>query len=524
MLSVALLACHSAPVSQEPGSEAEAPLGTGLAPTALRRLTPSGYQNTVRDLFPRAVVPEVTLVADPLVFGFDGNGESQVPSALLIQQLADGAAAVAEAAAASESTLGCPVDGGPDPSGCGESFLRALGPRVFRRPLTADEQGEIDGLFAEVLAEDGFEVAVRVSLELWLQSPEFLYFPEFGVDGAATGVVPLGDYELASRLSYFLWNTVPDDALFAAAARGELTTDAGLSAQAERMLADPRSADGIDNFARFWLELDHVDAITLDPATYPTFDEPLRHDIEAEAAAFARGAIERGTLADLLTDPSAELTPAMAELYGAPSAGFTALPAGERAGILTRAAFLSTRAHAVHPSPVKRGVFVLDRLLCAPAAPPPPGVSTQVPESDGGPPTTNRDRYDVHSDRPECAGCHSSIDGIGFGFEHYDSLGQWRDTDGGLPVDATGVFLTGDLDGLTFDGAVEASGLLAGSRTVSDCVAERWLRYALGRSLERGDEATVAALEDAFVAAGGTFSDLRLAIVHSDAFRSRVAR
>ena len=512
-----LLACHDDP--KQTGSEG-APLGDGLAPTALRRLTPSAYRNTVRDLFPEVAIPEVSLVADPLVFGFDNNGESQVPSALLVQQLADGAAAVAEAVAGSEAALGCPTDGGADPQACGATFLHTLGPRVFHRPLAPEEIAEIDGLFGEVLAADGFEVAARVALQLWLQSPEFLYFPELGV-GSGTGVVPLDDYELASRLSYFLWNTMPDDALFAAAASGELTSDGGLAAEAERMLADPRLADGIDNFSRFWLELDDVDKIILDEATYPTFDAALRQELKDEAAAFARRQVQGGTLSDLLTDPSADLTPAMAALYGAP-VGQTVLPEGERSGILTRAAFLSSRAHAVHPSPVLRGVFVLDRLLCSPPAPPPPGVSTEVPDSAAGPPTTNRDRYDVHSDRAECAGCHEPIDGIGFGFEHYDSLGAWRDEDGGLPVDATGWFLTGDLADATFDGAVEASALLAGSRTVSDCVAESWARYALGRSLQEGDEASMFSLQGQFADADGRFVDLMLAIVESEAFRSQV--
>jgi hypothetical protein len=325
-------------------------------------------------------------------------------------------------------------------------------------------------------------------------------------------------------MSYFLWNTMPDNELFDAAAEGRLATRDGIAVEAERMLADPRAIDAVDNQARLWLELDAIDSVSLDPATYPAFDVSLREAIHEETRLFARDAIRGGTLGTLLTDRSAELGPEMAAVYGVVAAGpgeRVLLPAEERAGVLTRAAFLASRAHAIHPSPVKRGVFVLDRLLCSPPAPPPPGVDTQIPDDEPGAPVTNRERYEVHAERGNCVGCHKAIDGIGFGFEHYDSLGAWRDEDAGQPVDATGMFAVGDLADVPFDGAIEASELLAGSRTVSDCVAESWIRYALGRSLVPEDEATVALLADAFDASGTRFEDLLLAIVESEAFRTR---
>lgn len=521
-------ACHTSDVPPgsgvPPGSEPDDPLGTGLAPTALRRLTPSAYQNTVRDLFPGVAIPAITLVPDPLVYGFDNNGETQAPSALLVQQLSDGAVTVAAAAAAvPDVAFGCPADGGPDPLACGTAFLADFGPRVYRRPLAADEEAELVGLFGSVLATDGFEVAIQVVVQLALQTPEFLYLPELEV-GTGEPVVPLSGFEVASRLSYFLWNTMPDDRLFDAAAAGTLADAAGVEAEALRMLADPRATDGVDNFDRLWLALDQVDDIALDPLTYPTFDAATREAIAAESLTFARRMVRDGTLARLLTDPSAELGPETAALYGVPlpPEGMLAqLPSGERSGILTRAAFLATRAHAVNPSPVKRGVFVLDRLLCTPVAPPPPDVDTSVPEPVEGEPTTNRERYTVHVQSDRCAGCHVAIDGIGFGFEHYDSMGSYRDLDGGFAVDATGMFAVGDLADRSYDGAIEASELLAGSRTVSDCVAEGWARYALGRTLKTGDEATLAALSESFAASGGRFRDLLIEIVKSDAFRSR---
>jgi hypothetical protein len=518
-----LSACKSPP-EPPPGSEGDEPLGTGLTVGALRRLSPSAYQNTVRDLFPGVVLPEVELVPDPLVHGFDNNGESQNPSALLVQQLHDGAAAVAEAAAAApEASFGCPADGGPDPSACGAAFLERFGPRVFRRPLEPDELDEAQALFEEVLEQDGFPVAVQVVVALWLQSPEFLYLPELK-DSPADSVIPLGPHELASRMSYFLWNSMPDDALFEAAAQGELETPEGIEAQTLRMLDDPRAVDAVDNFDRLWLQLDKVDAVSLDPVTYPTFDATLREQIRQETSLFARRAVQEGSLGSLLTDRGAVLEPEIAALYGvegAESGELVELPAGERAGVLTRAAFLAIGAHAVHPSPVKRGVFVLERLLCSPPAPPPPGVDTAIPEDGGSDAITNRERYVEHEERPGCAGCHIAIDGIGFGFENYDSMGAWRTEDAGQPVDATGTFEVGDLRGQAFDDAIQASELLAGSRTVSDCVTESWTRYALGRSLGTGDEAALFELSEAFAQADGQFRELIVEIVQSEAFRSR---
>jgi hypothetical protein len=522
-----LTACK--PPSEDPSGpkEQEGPLGTGLEVGALRRLSPSAYQNTVRDLFPGVALPEVELVPDPLVHGFDNNGESQNPSALLVQQHHDAAASIAEAAAAQpDAVFGCPADGGADPLGCGTAFLEGFGPRVFRRPLEPAELDEAQALFEEVLAQDGFEVAVQVALQLWLQSPEFLYLPEIApglTGGDASSVVLLGPFELASRMSYFLWNTMPDDALLEAAARGDLDTLEGIEAETERMLDDPRAIDAIDNFDRLWLTLDKVDAVSLDPATYPDFDATLREQIRQETTLFARRAVQEGTLASLLTDRGAVLEPEIAALYGVQAAPgeLVELPADERAGVLTRAAFLAIGAHAVHPSPVKRGVFVLERLLCSPPAPPPPGVDTAIPEDSESSAVTNRERYVEHEERPGCAGCHIAIDGIGFGFENYDSMGAWRTEDAGQPVDATGTFEVGDLKGEAFSDALQASTLLAGSRTVSDCVTESWARYALGRSLGTGDEAALFALAEAFAGAEGEFRELIVEIVKSEAFRSR---
>jgi hypothetical protein len=188
---------------------------------------------------------------------------------------------------------------------------------------------------------------------------------------------------------------------------------------------------------------------------------------------------------------------------------------------LTSSGFLASTSHAVNPSPVQRGVFVLERLLCAPTPAPPANVDTNPPQGGEDQPQTNRERYAEHSSNPTCAGCHTMIDGIGFGFEHYDSMGVWRDEDGGRPVDATGQLVAGsDVDG-PFDGAVELAHRLADSDTVRDCVATQWFRYSLGRNVEGEDACTEASLKADFAQSGGDVRELLVAIARSDAFRYR---
>lgn len=499
-------------------------------PAPLRRLTPRQYNNSVRDLFPGVALAEQTIAPDPAVHGFENNAAAQAPSGLLIEQYQRAALAVTEAAMAQTAAfLPCPADGGADPSACGRGFLRDFGGRAFRRPLSPDEDAAFLAFFDQQLAEHGFAVALPLTLQAFLQAPAFLYLLE--LEGLPDGGprVALTGHELAARLSYFLWDTTPDAALLAAAAAGELDTEAGLAAEAARMLADPRARDAAREFFRQWLALDAIAAVAPDPAAYPQFTPELRASMRQEIERFVLSTMFEGTgtLAALLTSNAAEVDAALADLYGAPAppAGqwaALALDPERRAGLLTRAGFLAATAHAVHPSPVRRGAFVLARLLCAPPGAPPPNVDTSPPDPAPGDPQTNRERYAEHSDRPECAGCHAPIDGVGFGFEHYDAIGRWRALDGGLPVDARGELLGTDVDG-PFTGAPELSRRLADSDQVHACLALHAFRHALGRSEDASDACRRDELDAAFTAAGGDLQALLLALVASDAFRFRRA-
>ena len=500
-------------------------------PGPLRRMTHTQYNNTVRDLFPGAAIPLQTILVDPKVNGFENNSDVQAPSALLIEQYQKAALAVTAAARAEPAGfLPCTADGGADPVDCGHAFLRDFAARAFRRPLAAAEESIYLDFFDQQMAEHGFNVGLQLALQALLQAPSFLYFPEFGGPPLADQptVTPLGGHELAARMSYFLWDTTPDDLLLAAAAAGDLDEPAGLEAEALRMLADPRARTSLVNFHRQWFDLDKIAEVNPDPASYPGFTPELRASLREELDRFVTATLfdGEGTFAALLTSTATSLDERLAAIYGAPvpppgTWAPVTLDPTQRAGILTRAGFLARTAHAVHPSPVRRGVFVLSRLLCVPPAPPPGNVDTSPPDpGDPDQPKTNRERYAKHTAQAECASCHKAIDGIGFGFENYDSLGTWRTLDNGHPVDASGELIGTDVDG-PFTGAVELSQRLADSERAHDCVVSQVYRYALGRGTNVDDLCSLADLRLQFAAASGDMRALLVAIVTSDAFRFR---
>lgn len=497
-------------------------------PAPLRRLTARQYANTTRDLFPGVDLPAPTILLDPLVAGFENNAAAQTPSALLIEQYQR--AAVEITAAAMDQAplwLPCSSDGGADPSVCGQTLIAELGPRMFRRPLDPGTTQIYTDFFEAKQAEHGFSIGLQLTLQAMLQAPQFIYFLEEG-DGEISpdGAQALDGYALATRLSYFIWDTMPDAELFAAAEAGELTSEDTLVAQVERMLADPRARLSTVNFFRQWFDFDSIDEIVPDLATYPDYTPALRDSMKGELERLAEWTVFDldGNFSDLLMSDQSFVDAELAAVYGVAAPGDWALvdlDPNQRAGMLTSAGFLASRAHAVNPSPVKRGVFVLEHLLCQPPPPPPPDVSTEVPEDQPSDPKTNRERYQAHTVDALCQGCHVNIDGIGFGYEHYDSLGRWRATDNGFPVDATGTLIgSGEQDG-EFDGAIELAAKLASSEVAHDCAVTNYLRWALARSPVIDDRCFRDDLEQAFLASEGNLRALITEIILSDAFRLR---
>jgi hypothetical protein len=324
-----------------------------------------------------------------------------------------------------------------------------------------------------------------------------------------------------------LWNSTPDDDLLDAADQHRLGTPADVEKQARRMLDDPRAHDAIARFHAQWLDMKRLDTTTKDPVAHPSWSPELRDAMRASADKFVESAVFEGdgTLGSLFTSNTAWVNATLAPIYGvdAPKDGFTrvTVDGSQRAGILTLPAFLASHAHVVDPSPVLRGVFVLDRILCAPPPPPPPGVTASLPATTADV-HTNRDRNNAHVTNPSCAGCHARIDGIGFAFESFDSLGAFRTTDNGYPVDSSGRISSTDVDG-PVDGAASLAKRLASSKQVHACVTQQWFRYAAGRDTTPEDACTLSALDAAFRTKGDKIRELLVTLVTSQAFTHRPA-
>ncbi len=460
------------------------------APAPLGRLTSAQYNNTLQALFAPVAVPDQTPPADLAVDGFENNSATQTPSAALISAYQSSAIAVATAAMKDpEALLGCAPTTAAEEAACAQKFLSTFGKKAFRRTLSDSELASLTTFFQmQRTGAAAFATAMTLTIEGILQSPKFLYRVEIGTKIAGRpAAIQLTSSEVASRLSYLLLDSMPDDELFAAADADSLVTADGVETQARRLLADPRARDAVARFHRGWLEFDKMQNLAKDMQTFPAWTSVTASALQQSAEMYVDSIFfGEGTLSALLTDSHAYVNDALAPIYGVPSPGpsLTLVPVDptQRSGILTNAGMLAGFAHQTSDSPVFRGVFVLSRLMCSAPPPPPKGVNTSLPAASSGAPMTTRQEFASQHEQGSCAGCHHTIDGIGFGFEHYDAVGQYRTTDNGLPVDASGWFTdgaAGDLTG-TFDGAVDLGKKLSVSKTVQACVATEWLRRALG--------------------------------------------
>ena len=489
-----------------------------------RRLSHFEYQNTLRDLFPHIEVPELSLPADPSSEGFDNDGEALLPSTLLIEHYDEVARGVASLASEDLPTLlGCDPNEG---AVCAQHFVDDFGARAFRRPLSEQERADLMVFYAEAPGDTDMRAGTELTVALILQSPQFLYrieLPPEGEEPPEPGAfAPLGAYEVASRLSYFLWSSMPDAALLEAAASGALSSAEELEAQARRMLDDPRAKDAFLHFHEQWFELGRVDTVSKLPEA--NFDDAMREAAKEEARRFVEHVIfdERGTLDDLLTSNRTFVNDRLAEVYGvaAPEPGTWAeveLDASQRAGFMTQVAFLAGHGHPLNPSPVLRGVYSLEDVLCWPlGSPPAVAEAMMIPEAP--PDQTNREAYEALTAADECQFCHEVINPVGFAFEHYDTLGRWRDQDNGQAVDASGSFQDD-----SFVGAPEMMSKLAARSDVHRCVAKKWLRFAYGGGRVLDTDTILADTEAAFAAVDYSITELMVAIVTNPRFSTYAA-
>jgi hypothetical protein len=409
---------------------------------------------------------------------------------------------------------------------CAEKTLASLARRAYRRPVTADDLQPLLALYRQGAESGGFESGVRLALQRILVSPGFLFRMEFDPPQAPPGSVQqISDIELASRLSFFLWSTIPDDELLAVAERGELSKQSVLEAQVRRMLADPRSKALVTNFAGQWLFLRNIPRIQPDPASFPNFDENLRQALAQETELLIESTLrEDRSVADLLDTDYTFVNDRLAEHYGIEGIygnEFRRVPITDpnRRGLLGQASILTVTSYPNRTAPTIRGKWVLEQLLGTPPPPPPPNVPS-LRDDASTKMLTMRQRMELHRANPTCAVCHRMMDPLGFSLENFDGLGRWRDSTGpGTgPIDSSGVLP----DGTKFDGPAGLRDVLVSKRDLFlDTFTERLLTYALGRGVEPYDRPVLRKITRVAAADNQRWSSIILGIVSSTPFQMR---
>ena len=495
----------------------------------MRRLNIAEYNNTVRDLLGTMLRPADKFPADNVTDGFDTVGTVLSYSDLLVEgnetaasQLVDELLARPTADPIRTRVLVCEPTTA-NLATCLPQILMPFMKNAYRRPVTADEVQDLAQLGTTIAQSSGDPLrGVTASLKAVLLSPHFLFHVEGG-DPAATSASPLNDYELASRLSYFLWSSMPDAALMQAADGKKLSGGATpeFTAQVTRMLADPRSQALVDNFGGQWLSIRDVDGVSPDGNVFTTFDESLRSSIAQETNLFFASLFKDAQpLTTLLLADFTFVNDRLAKHYGLPGGqtGFAkvSLAGVPRVGILTQETFLTVTSMADRTSPVRRGNWVLEHVLCDPTPAPPPGVlPINTPAMGSG--LTVRAVLEQHRASAACSPCHKSIDPLGLGFENYDAIGAYRTMDNGQSVDASGNLP----DGRTFTGAQALAPLLANDPRFTNCVVRQALTYAVGRSFDTSEARAYAAGVAQPLMGKGTWPDLVRAVATSAAFVTR---
>ncbi len=434
--------------------------------------------------------------------------------------------------ASREKIFSCrPADAGEE-AACAEEILAGLARRAYRRPVTSRDVTSLLSFYEAGRRDGGFEAGIQTALEFLLTDPEFVFRVERAPADAEPGIAyPVGDLELASRLSFFLWGSIPDDELLDLAAEGRLNEPAVLERQVRRMLAEPRARSTLaESFAGQWLGLRQLRNASPDPTAFPEFDENLRVAMQRETQLFLDTQLrEDRPLAELVTADYTFVNERLAEHYGISGIHGNHFrrvtwPDDRRAGILGQAGILTLTSYANRTSPVTRGKWVLENLLGAPPPPAPADVPDLQSREEGAPPTSMRELMEVHRQNPACAACHRNMDPLGFALENFDGIGRWRTTeDTGVPgevgpaIDPSGVAP----DGSEFAGASGFRHILASEGEFIATVTERLLTYALGRRLEAADMPAVRRILREAAADESRWSAMILAIVKSAPFQTR---
>lgn len=520
---------------------------TGVAPekanTVLRRLNKSEYNNTVRDLLGTSLRPAGVAtnpddgLKDYVVAGFDTNGEGLSLSLQHLEileqaatELVDELFGLPEADARRGTVLSCQLQAGSEET-CARQILSPFARRAFRRPVTDVETSGLLQLARKVTdAGNSYEEGLKAALRAVLLSPHFLFLVEKAPAAAPGELAPLRDHELAARLSYFLWSSMPDAALSALADAGALAKDsAKLVGEVERMLADDKAAALAQNFAGQWLTLRRAAVVEPDPMTFASYNVELRDSAVRETELFFSALVrDNAPIATLISADFTFANQRLGQYYGTAVTGSdfqrVSLSGTPRVGVLGQVSFLIGNSHPAFTSPTKRGVWVLEQLLCEEPPPPPPDIPPLDKPIEG---QTVREKLAEHRANPTCAACHKFFDPIGLGLEGFDALGGYREMEAGRAVDATGSLLvpdaSGNLQEASFSGLRELATLLSQDVRLQGCFTQQLLTYAAGRSFHStsGHHYAEGLVESAQSAGQHGVRDLLKAVVQSDAFRSR---
>jgi hypothetical protein len=486
----------------------------------MRRLNQTEYDNTVHDLVGTSSTPASAFLSDTQANGFDNNGSLLSLSAVRMDQYRQAAEALAKEAlspALRSTLLSCdPATG----DACITSFVTSFGERAYRRPLTTNEVASYLDLATKARAAGAAaDDVLSTLLQAFLVSPHFLFRVELDPDPASPTPHALSGYELASRLSYMVYASMPDAALYGSAKSGKLSDPAELQAQLGRMLADPKEQLA-QNFAEQWLGVRAIDTLQPDAKLFPSFNAQLGQSMKKEVDLLFTDFIRNDSpVESLLTSSFSYLDDRLAQLYGLPSVGAqmtrVELTTPQRGGLLSLGALLTATSRGNRTSPVSRGRWVLSELLCS--EPPPPPADVKVPSDNVITATTERAFLAAHRQNATCATCHNMMDPVGLALENYDAIGAWRDTDHGQTIDASGSMP----DGTAFNGPKELSRIVAKDPRFRPCLSGALLKYALGRGLNDSDVPYVSDLSQAAQGTSLGWRALLTRIVTSDPFRQR---
>jgi len=468
----------------------------------MQLLTREQYVNSVHDLLGADIDLEAVLpdAQDPATFGLVQGNVAQVDLENYLKA-AETAAAASIATTAKLDALAPCAASTTDKRSCARTFVQTFGARIYRAPVT--DAADIDRhlVVYDLGATTSYAHGIEMILRAMLQAPRFLYRAEPGTsERVAPHAVKLSSYEVASRLSYAVWNTMPDAKLTTAAASGALSTKDGVANELAWMLRDQRGAKVVRRFLEGWVHLSSAETVVKDKQLFPDWSvATFRTSLRTQAQTFFDEVLAAGsgTLSSLFTRQRSD---------------------GSGQGVLTLPAVLGVLATARESSPIYRGKFVREQLLCQELPAPPPNV----PKPPDVPPgVSTREKFKQHDADPACSGCHRLMDPIGFGFENYDAIGRFRTVDNGAPVDASGeIIQTRDLDG-KFTGIAELSQRLATSAEVEECTARQWFRFFLSRFEQSADKCSVQRIVNQLHAAGSDLNALPLSLVGTDAFLYR---